>query len=134
MAFLDFVSDMTTVLASLTADSHKDECIKHALAVRSAWALNNYHCFFKLYTNAPKMSGYLMDWFAERSRKSALKAIVKSYVHHTIQFAFLLGRKLAACVDFAFFSRLTLWLFVSLKFRYCSVDNNWLVFFSYLAV
>lgn len=71
---------MTTVLASLTPEAHKEECIKHALAVRSAWALNNYHRFFKLYTNAPKMSGYLMDWFAERARKSAVKAVVKSYV------------------------------------------------------
>ena len=71
---------MTTVIASLTPDVRQDGCIKHALAVRSAWALNNYHCFFKLYTNAPKMSGYLMDWFAEKSRKNALKAILKSYV------------------------------------------------------
>lgn len=71
---------MTTVLASLTADSRKDECIKHALAVRAAWALNNYHSLFRLYKSAPKMSGYLMDWFAERARKIALKAIVKSYV------------------------------------------------------
>ena len=72
--------DMTTVLASLTPDSRKDVCIHHALRVRSAWALNHYHSFFRLYTNAPKMSGYLMDWFAERCRKTALKAIIKSYV------------------------------------------------------
>lgn len=98
--FLYFVSDMTTVLASLTTDSHRDECIKHALAVRSAWALNNYHCFFKLYTNAPKMSGYLMDWFAERTRKSALKAIIKSYVHYTISFVDLWRREVDVYIVF----------------------------------
>lgn len=77
---------MTTVMASLTPESRKDECIKHALAVRAAWALNNYHSFFQLYQNAPKMSGYLMDWFAERARKSALKAIIMSYVHAVLPF------------------------------------------------
>jgi hypothetical protein len=71
---------MTTVLASLTPEIRNDECIHHALRVRSAWALNHYHSFFRLYTNAPKMSGYLMDWFAERCRKSALKSMIKSYV------------------------------------------------------
>ena len=100
LLFLYFSSDMTTVLASLTTDSHRDECIKHALAVRSAWALNNYHCFFKLYTNAPKMSGYLMDWFAERTRKSALKAIIKSYVHYTISFVDLWRREVDVYIVF----------------------------------
>lgn len=71
---------MTTVLASLTPAHHKDECIAYALKVRSAWALSNYNKFFKLYPLAPKMSGYLMDWFLERARKIALKVITKSYV------------------------------------------------------
>ncbi|GFO23676.1 leukocyte receptor cluster member 8 homolog [Plakobranchus ocellatus] len=71
--------DLTTALASLTTDCRKDECIKHALDVRIAWSLNNYHKFFKLYENAPKMSGYLMDWFIDRVRKSALKLIIKAY-------------------------------------------------------
>ena len=75
---------MTTVLASLTRECREDECVLHALAVRSAWALNNYHRFFKLYRNAPKMSGYLMDWFTNKVRLSALKALVKSYVKYNI--------------------------------------------------
>ena len=72
---------MTTVLASLTPDCRQDQCVLHALAVRSAWALNSYHRFFKLYSKAPKMSGYLMDWFSDKVRFSALKTIVKSYVN-----------------------------------------------------
>ncbi|CAL1526348.1 unnamed protein product [Lymnaea stagnalis] len=71
--------DLTTALASLSQECRKDVCIKHALDVRIAWSLNNYHRFFKLYENAPKMSGYLMDWFIDRVRKSALKLLLKSY-------------------------------------------------------
>ncbi|GFR84307.1 leukocyte receptor cluster member 8 homolog [Elysia marginata] len=71
--------DLTTALASLTKECRTDECIKHALEVRIAWSLNNYHKFFKLYEKAPKMSGYLMDWFIDRVRKSALKLIIKAY-------------------------------------------------------
>lgn len=67
-------------MATLKSNHRKDECVYHALNVRSAWALNNYHRFFKLYRCAPKMSGYLMDWFVDRVRISALKTIVKSYV------------------------------------------------------
>jgi len=71
---------MTTVLASLTSNCRQDECVAYALCVRSACALKNYHKFFKLYNEAPKMSGFLMDWFVDRVRKTALKTLVKSYV------------------------------------------------------
>lgn len=77
------ISDINIALNDLTKEDRKDECIKHALDVRSAWALSNFHKFFQLYLNAPKMAGYLMDKFVERVRKSALKAAIKAYVFNT---------------------------------------------------
>jgi len=71
-------SDMTTMMALLTPAHRQDKCVSHALQIRAAWALSNYHRFFRLYRCAPKMTGYIIDWFLERERKQALKIMIKS--------------------------------------------------------
>lgn len=71
--------DLNAVLAELTNEDRQDECLAHALKLRTAWSLNNFHRFFKLFKKAPKMAGYLIDWFADRERKAALKIMIKAY-------------------------------------------------------
>ncbi|KYQ48138.1 Leukocyte receptor cluster member 8 like protein [Trachymyrmex zeteki] len=77
--FTKNTQDLTTILAALSSEDKNDECIKHALKIRSAWWLGNFHAFFKLYRTAPRMSAFLMDWFVARERKKALKFMIKSY-------------------------------------------------------
>jgi hypothetical protein len=70
-------SDMNDMLAELTLADKSHPWIKHALDVRSALALGNYHKFFKLYLAAENMGSYLMDMFIERERLNALANISK---------------------------------------------------------
>lgn len=77
------LSDITTELVYLTPELRQDGCVAHALALRAAWALGNYHRFFLLYKRAPRMAAYLIDKFVERERKLALRAILKTWVQIT---------------------------------------------------
>lgn len=71
-------AEMNDVLSELTPADKKSTAVKHALAVRSALALGNYHQFFKLYLDPPNMGAYLMDKFIERERLAALACVSKS--------------------------------------------------------
>lgn len=71
-------------MAGLTPEQKKDECISFSLKLRAAWSLGNYHRFFLLYRSAPKMAGYLVDWFADRERKQALRVMLKGFVLNKI--------------------------------------------------
>lgn len=71
--------DLTTTLASLSPSDKDNECVAHALQVRSSWALGNFRRLFRLYESAPGMSAYLIAWFLDRERKVALKTLIKAY-------------------------------------------------------
>ncbi|OAX85225.1 hypothetical protein ACJ72_00385 [Emergomyces africanus] len=66
-------------LADLTPADKLDPSVKHALDVRSALALGNYHRFFQLYLDTPNMGAYLMDMFVDRERLAALACICRAY-------------------------------------------------------
>ncbi|KAG4027606.1 hypothetical protein MFRU_028g00280 [Monilinia fructicola] len=70
---------LNDVIADLTTAEKESEAIIHALSVRSALALGNYHKFFRLYLDTPNMGAYLMDMFAARERLAALSKICKTY-------------------------------------------------------
>ncbi|KAI9817939.1 MAG: Leukocyte receptor cluster (LRC) member 8 [Thelocarpon impressellum] len=72
-------TDMNDVLADLTPAEKKDAAVKHALDVRSALALGNYHAFFRLYLDTPNMGAYLMDMFVVRERLAALANMCRAY-------------------------------------------------------
>ena len=84
------ISDLNSVLSELTKEDREDECLQHAAKLRTAWSLSNYHKFFSLYKKAPKMSGYLIDWFIDRERKSALKIMIKAYATSLISNIYIL--------------------------------------------
>ena len=78
-------------MSELTKEDQSDECIQYAQKLRKAWSLRDYHRFFTLYKSAPKMAGYLIDWFIDRERKIALKIMIKAY-EKSISFNFFLLR------------------------------------------
>ena len=71
---------MSTVLLELPSELRHAPCVDHALKMRSAWALGNYHCFFRLYHTTPNVGVCLLNMFVERERTAALKAMAKAYV------------------------------------------------------
>ncbi|KAK3061114.1 hypothetical protein LTS18_006995 [Coniosporium uncinatum] len=71
-------ANMNDVLADLTPTDKEQPAVKHALQVRSALALGNYHRFFRLYLDTPNMGAYLMDMFVNRERLAALANICKA--------------------------------------------------------
>jgi hypothetical protein len=74
-------TSLNDVLAELTTAEKEEAAIKHALQVRSALALGNYHRFFRLYLDTPNMGAYLMDMFVVRERLASLSNMCKAYVY-----------------------------------------------------
>ncbi|XP_062370549.1 LOW QUALITY PROTEIN: leukocyte receptor cluster member 8 [Cinclus cinclus] len=77
--FTNNSGELTTELALLPPCLRSDPSVSHALALRAAWALGLYSRFFRLHGSAPAMAPRLIDLFAERERRRALRAILKAY-------------------------------------------------------
>ncbi|KAI1820209.1 SAC3/GANP/Nin1/mts3/eIF-3 p25 family-domain-containing protein [Xylaria intraflava] len=70
---------LNDAIADLTTAEKEEPPVKHALNVRSALALGNYHKFFQLYLDVPNMGAYLMDMFIKRERLAALANMCKAF-------------------------------------------------------
>ncbi|KAI3342785.1 SAC3/GANP/Nin1/mts3/eIF-3 p25 family-domain-containing protein [Ustulina deusta] len=70
---------LNDAIADLTTAEKEEAPVKHALNVRSALALGNYHKFFQLYLDVPNMGAYLMDMFIKRERLAALANMCKAF-------------------------------------------------------
>ena len=75
------------IISELTADDQRDEGIKHAVQVREAMTIGNYHRFFTLYQSTPKMGQFMLDLMLPRERLDALKVICKAYVPRCFRMA-----------------------------------------------
>jgi hypothetical protein len=67
-------------MAEVSDEVANSEEVSHALQVREAVALNNYHKLFKLYKAVPHKGMYLMKAFLPHVRLAALQTIAKAYV------------------------------------------------------
>jgi len=71
--------DLATHKSSPFFSVKDEEPVRHALKVREALASNNYGSFFKLYSEAPNMGQYIMDYMTSKMRLAAMRVILKSY-------------------------------------------------------
>jgi hypothetical protein len=66
------------MLATMNETQKRDPAVRHALNVRSAIAMSDYHRLFKLYAEAPNFGRYLMKHFVERERLNALAIMCRA--------------------------------------------------------
>jgi hypothetical protein len=69
---------MASLLPQISPREKEDPGIAHALEVARSLATSNYTKFFRLFTVAPAMSGYIMDHFVDRERAQALAVMSKA--------------------------------------------------------
>lgn len=70
--------EMNSLLAGMTSKQRAGTSVTHALKLRSALALGDYHAFFKLYALTPLMGAFLVDMFLPRERIAALSKMCQS--------------------------------------------------------
>lgn len=73
--------DITEVVSSIF-QSVPGPAVSHALECRSAVSMGDYPLFFRLYHQAPNMSGYLMEHFLDKFRLTTFQKLCKAYRPH----------------------------------------------------
>lgn len=75
----DMLEKTSCLLARLTAAQRRHPDIAFATNVCTALMGKDYCTFFRLYDSAPKMAGYVMDFFVDRIRVEAFEAYIKAF-------------------------------------------------------
>lgn len=70
--------DIVKFLSELTPTIRTDPAVSHALKIREAVSLNNYHKFFELYYVTPNKGEYLLRKFFKEMRERAFLIISKA--------------------------------------------------------
>lgn len=73
------VLDSTYLLASLTEEDLSHPDVLHATQVMAAATSGNYARFFRLYTTAPNMGAYVMDYATHAMRIKALTFMARGF-------------------------------------------------------
>uniref|UniRef100_A0A7S0M0R8 SAC3/GANP/THP3 conserved domain-containing protein n=1 Tax=Cryptomonas curvata TaxID=233186 RepID=A0A7S0M0R8_9CRYP len=74
----EVLENLTVLYAQLTAADRATADIAFAARVGQALLCSDYATFFRLYEGAPKMAGYIMDFFVDRVRGAALQVYLRS--------------------------------------------------------
>lgn len=72
-------SGLVSFMNALPAAHKSHPAVVHALSVRSALLTTNYALFFTLWSDAPYMSGYIMDPLADGMRVRSARILVAAY-------------------------------------------------------
>lgn len=65
------------ILQEISSDT-RDAAVQHALRVRQAVSLSDYHLYFSLYESVPNMGGHIMHKLLPTVRLAALRRIIKA--------------------------------------------------------
>lgn len=71
-------AELSSIQKEITQELRQADSVCHALKLRTAWLLRNYHSFFRLYRVTPNDGRWLVDMFVVRERKAALRVITKA--------------------------------------------------------
>jgi hypothetical protein len=78
LTFFCCLIDIIEIIKEIRRKHSTDAYLRHLLELRSAWHLNDYVKFFRLYKSSNELTKCLINLFIDRERKNALKIIIKA--------------------------------------------------------
>jgi len=75
----DLLENISCELCRISAEQRSDPDIYFAISVGKSLMARDFSSFFRLYANAPKMAGHVIDFFVDRVRETALQTYIKAF-------------------------------------------------------